>query len=116
MSLSKFNKGGIKWNVEIPDDCGFTKLETLEGKKGTVRGFFFVNGKYGKQPVMIASITGKPDDVMLIDLPKHMLETVSEICADRDSIESINNLECDFHVEKYYTKKYNKEAFKPVFD
>lgn len=113
MSLARFNKG-TNWNVNIPDDCGFSKLEDI--KSGVVRGFFYVNGKFGKQAVMIASDEKDSEKVFLVDLPKHMVEVVSEICSDRDAVDSINNLECKFHVEKYYTKKYNKEAYKPVFD
>lgn len=115
MSLSKYNKGGIKWNVTIPENCGFLKLGDVEG--GVVRGFFPVKGNYGKQYVMIASSPNDPEKVILIDLPKHMVEVCAEICEDKEAIEDINNLRCTFHVEEYFSRKHgNKKCYGVVFD
>lgn len=116
MSLSKYNKGGIKWNVEIPEDCGFTKLDN-DNLKGIVCGFFPNNkGKFGTQYVMIAKLDGQNEKVSLIDLPKHMTEVCSEICEDKDAVKEINSGSCRFHTEKYFSKKYNRECYGVVFD
>lgn len=115
MSLSKYNKGGVKWSVEIPEDCGFTKLDN-DNIKGIVKGFFPNNkGKFGTQYVMIALLDGQKE-ISLVDLPKHMNEVCSEICEDSEAIEEINNNLCRFHTEKYYSKKYSKECYGIVFD
>lgn len=115
MSLAKYNKGGIKWNVEIPEDCGFTKLDN-ENIKGVIRGFFpNTKGKFGTQYVMIAELDGKKG-ISLVDLPKHMTEVCSEICEDKEAVEEINKGECHFHTEKYYSKKFDKECYGIVFD
>lgn len=68
---------------------------------------FFVNtkGKFGAEPNAIT------DNKLIVNLPRHLLETVNELLDDDKYIEYIKQGHVAFTVYQYHSSKYNKDAY-----
>ena len=68
---------------------------------------FFVNtkGKFGPEPNAII------DNKLIVNLPRHLLETVNELLDDDKYIEYIKQGHVAFTVYQYHSNKYNKDAY-----
>lgn len=68
---------------------------------------FFVNskGKYGPEPNAII------DNKLIVNLPRHLLETVKELLDDDKYIDYIKQGHVAFTVYQYHSNKYGKDAF-----
>ena len=68
---------------------------------------FFVNtkGKFGPEPNAII------DNKLIVNLPRHLLETVNELLDDNKYIEYIKQGHVAFTVYQYHSNKYNKDAY-----
>lgn len=68
---------------------------------------FFVNtkGKFGPEPNAIT------DNKLIVNLPRHLLETVNELLDDNKYIEYIKQGHVAFTVYQYHSNKYNKDAY-----
>ena len=68
---------------------------------------FFVNskGKFGPEPNAII------ENKLIVNLPRHLLETVNELLDDDKYIEYIKQGHVAFSVYQYHSNKYNKDAY-----
>lgn len=68
---------------------------------------FFVNskGKFGSEPNAII------DNKLIVNLPRHLLDTVNELLDDDKYIEYIKQGHVAFTVYQYHSNKYNKDAY-----
>lgn len=101
-TANKFNKGRI-FNYELTDDHTFISLKELFEKDGEtaiykVRGVYInTKGNYGDEAVAIT-------DEYLVNLPKHLVETVKEIMLDDEAVEEINTGKFGFVITSYIPK------------
>lgn len=108
-SANKFNKEQ-KFNFKTPDDFKFTTLDELFTKNG-VDGKYKVNALYmntksiyGEHPVAVT-------DAAMVDLPKHLADTVKSMIDDDECVEAINNGKVGFSIYSYIDKKYHKTCY-----
>lgn len=95
----KFNKVVARFDYELPKNAPYKKLAEIYKTDGdnnfTVRGLYINRkSKFGDSPVAII------DDVY-INLPKHLIESVTEIISDSEAINSINNGTFGMNVYQY---------------
>lgn len=67
----------------------------------------FINskGKFGAEPNAII------DHKIIVNLPRHLLDTVNELLDDNKYIEYIRQGHVGFKVYQYHSNKYNKDAY-----
>lgn len=98
-SVNKFNKGS-RYDFSIPKDFKFVSLHDLYNDNGLnfvyeVKGLYINRkSKYGDNPVVV---TGAE----LVDLPKHMLDTVNEMRIDPEVTDAINAGHVGFTIYTY---------------
>lgn len=108
-SASKYNKEQ-KFNFRTPDDFKFTTLDELFTNYGGERIYpvkaLYINTKsvYGNHPVVVT-------DSALVDVPKHLLDTVKEMIDDDEAVNAINNGKVGFTIYTYIDKKYHKTCY-----
>lgn len=109
--MDKYNKGGVIFEIDIKD-FNFVTLESLfrRDNGGTV---FWIDGLYinkkssfGEHPVAIVA-----REKILVDLPSHMTEDVSEILKTPEIVEAIKAGKIGFVVQEYEQKKYKKTCY-----
>ena len=81
--FSSLNKGKktIRDGINL-DDMSFKPLKDFIGQTLTVDGFFFTEGKYGKQAVVIASGTK-------INIPKRYVEDFEKIRDNQEALDAV---------------------------
>ena len=109
MDFTRYNKSQfekINWSKKT-EGFNFKKLSDYYEngvKKVRVYGFFFTKSKdFGLQSVAIA-------DDCLINLPKYVCETISEMLKDKEAVKSIDSGECAIEIDKYHSK-FNKDCY-----
>lgn len=102
---SKYNRN-TRFNVSFSEDSHYVSLRELfsdEHKVHVLNGFYKnVHGMYGKNYVAVCGD-------MLVDLPKHLNDTVEAIMKDDAAVESINDKKVGITVYKYNT--HNKDCY-----
>lgn len=95
-SITKFNKGGVKFNYSLPENATFKKCAELgDGFTGIVKGVgISTKGKYGDSPFILGDGFG-------VWLPSHMVDTIHDIMADPEAVDAINNGDVCFNVYTY---------------
>ena len=95
---TKRNRGGIDWGVNTKDYPYVTMNELAEKHPDdiwTVRGVYINNkSKYGPAPCLIS-------DGLVLNLPRHMLQTVEEILKDAQDIADIKAGRVLFRLRPY---------------
>lgn len=109
--MSKYNKGGVTFEVDIKDFKFVTLEELYNNGKGTfvypVDGIYInKKGAFDDHPVIISAI-----NKMLVDLPAHQTETVIEILSDEEAVSAIKSGKVGFTVRSYEQKKYKKTCY-----
>ena len=105
---NRFNKGK-KFDFDTKD-LEFTSLADLFNSNGQAEVYtlkaIFINtkSKFGDTPVFAT-----PD--FLVNAPSHLLDTVKEILADNDAIDSINKNKVGFSIYPYTSERFNVETF-----
>lgn len=79
--LNTNSKKTIKEGITL-DGMDFVSLKEFIGKEIPVDGFFFTDGKYGKQPVIVGC--GKK-----VNVPKRFLDDWIRIRDDKDALEQV---------------------------
>lgn len=104
MSLAKFNKSTINWNIDTKDWKFKKAMELDKNTEYALKGIFFTpdNG-YGEGVVIIS-------DGFLVNCPKGFEEQARAIVADPDSVEAIKAGTEKFKVSTYVSKKFKKEC------
>lgn len=106
--MSRFNNS----NVFGIDTTGY-KYVGLEELHNTnpdathkILGLFINNkGKFGAEPNAII------DHKIIVNMPRHLLDTVNELLDDNKYIEYIRQGHVAFKVYQYHSNKYNKDAY-----
>lgn len=97
------NKGVKKFDYEMTDKHEYKKLEELfkENKEGFyIVRMFYTNkkSKFGENEVVVT-------DDYIINLPKHLTETVEQIIKDENYLKLIGECKFGFNIYEY---KYNE--------
>lgn len=104
---AKFNKGkGNKFNFKLDDVAGYISLENLFNKNPEkiydVKALYInTKSRFGDAPCVAI------DPVTIVNLPKHLLETVKEMINDDECVDAINNNEVKFKIYSYYDETFN---------
>ena len=106
--MSKFNNTNV-FGIDT-SDYKYTNLTTLYNTdpdaKHKVLGLFVnTKGKYGAEPNAII------ENNLIVNLPRHLLETVNELLDDDRYIDYIKEGHVGFTIYQYHSSKYNKDAF-----
>lgn len=104
-SFSKFNGGTkILRSGVSTDGYEFVKLEEYIGKEIPVDGFFFTDGEYGKQAIVVGCGA-------LINMPKRATEQFEAIKEDPEAIDAILGGHLKITgIEKFKTGKGKKDT------
>lgn len=105
--MSRFNHNNI-FNVDT-SNFKWVNLKTLyntnPNKVYKVLGFFTnTKGKFGTEPVAIV-------DGFLVNLPRHLLDTVQQMLDDNEVIEYIKAGHVGFTIYQYHSNNYNRDAY-----
>ena len=106
---TKFNKGN-KFTFKPADDAQYVSLEVLYNKNPDqlhdVKALYInTKSKFGDAPCVAI------DPVIIVNLPKHLLETVKEMIADDECVAAINNNEVKFKIYSYRDNTFNKTCY-----
>lgn len=103
-SFTKYNKGSVKFSYTLPENATFKKLQDLgEGFVGIVKAVgISKKGNFGDSPFLLSDGFG-------VWLPKHMIDTVSEMVNDPEAVDAINDGKACFSV---YSYEYEDRATK----
>lgn len=106
--MSKFNNTNV-FGIDT-SDYKYTNLATLfntdPDAKHKVLGLFVnTKGKYGSEPNAII------ENNLIVNLPRHLLETVNELLDDDRYIDYIKAGHVGFTIYQYHSSKYNKDAY-----
>lgn len=106
---TKFNKGN-KFTFKPADDAQYVSLEVLYNKNPEqihdVKALYInTKSKFGDAPCVAI------DPVIIVNLPKHLLETVKEMIADDECVDAINNNEVKFKIYSYRDSTFNKTCY-----
>lgn len=106
--MSKFNNTNV-FGIDT-SDYKYTNLATLfntdpEAKHKVLGLFVNTKGKYGSEPNAII------ENNLIVNLPRHLLETVNELLDDDRYIDYIKAGHVGFTIYQYHSSKYNKDAY-----
>lgn len=106
---TKFNKGN-KFIFKPSKDAVYLSLEELFNKDPDaahpVRALYInTKSKFGDAPVVVV------DSLVMVNLPKHLMDTVKEMINDINCVDAINNGEVSFKVYSYRDTAYNKLCY-----
>lgn len=106
MSIASKYNHGTRFDYIIPANTPFIGLGSLyaDGEQGTVYTLhgLYINhkSKFGDAPVAIT-------DDYLVNLPKHLLDTVKSMLQDDEFIEAVNAEKVGFMIYTYTVKNSN---------
>lgn len=104
MSIASKYNHGVRFSVQFDTDTPFTSLADLYNNNGAGYVYLlralFINRKsrYGDAPVAVA---GDGENLVKINLPRFMLETVQQMLMDGEFIEAVNNKAVGFNIYPY---------------
>lgn len=106
--MSKFNNTNV-FGIDT-SDYKYTNLATLyntdpEAQHKVLGLFVNTKGKYGAEPNAII------ENNLIVNLPRHLLETVNELLDDDRYIDYIKAGHVGFNIYQYHSSKYNKDAY-----
>ena len=106
---TKFNKGN-KFTFKPVEDAQYVSLEDLYNKNPEqihdVKALYInTKSQFGDAPCVAI------DPVIIVNLPKHLLETVKEMINDDECVDAINNNEVKFKIYSYKDKNFNKTCY-----
>lgn len=106
MSIANKYNHGVRFDYTIPQDTPFIGLAKLyesegEGVVYPIHGLYINRkSKYGEAPVAIC-------DDMLVNLPKHLLDTVKQMLLDDEFVDAVNRGKVGFKIYTYTVKNNN---------
>lgn len=106
--MSKFNNTNM-FGIDT-SNYKYVSLETLFNTNPKaihkVLGFFVnTKGKYGSEPNTII------ENNLIVNLPRHLLDTVNEILDNNDYIQYTKEGHVGFSIYQYHSNKYNRDAY-----
>lgn len=109
-NFNELNKSSFTINTKDFDYKSLADLFNDNGKDAvyTVRALYINDkGKYGDSAVCATDRDGG----YFINLPRHIIDTVKVILANKQAIDAINNSECCLKIRPYYSTKYKKDCY-----
>lgn len=107
MSLASRFNSSARFTHKLGDDAGYVNLAGLynpkskNGNRYTVRGFYINRkSKFGEAPVAVL-------DNEYCNLPKHLLDSVTDICGDPEAVEAVNAGKFGMEIYTYTSKEGN---------
>lgn len=104
MSIASKYNHGARFTVHFNSDTPFTSLTDLYNNNGAGYVYLlralFINRKsrYGDAPVAVA---GDGENLVKINLPRFMLDTVQQMLMDSEFIDAVNNKAVGFNIYPY---------------
>lgn len=113
MKISEFNKTGRKFEYEVKNETYYSMQEFYESeviaRPAELKALFInTKGKFGEQAIAVC-------DGFNLRLPTHTVEDVKIMVSDDEIVSEINNGKAFIDVEKYFSNKYNKECYSPIW-
>lgn len=104
--FNKFNQSStVKEGIEL-DKLDFVPLKDMEGAEIHVDGFFFTNGKYGKQVVVVGN-------GVKINMPAYAVKNFEAIASDDEAVSKMLAGEMGIkEIEPLETKNGSTMSFK----
>ena len=108
--MDKYNKGGIRFNVDI-EGFTFCNLKDLYDRVKDelipINGIYInTKGRFDNHPVAIVSAYS-----LLVDLPPHLTADVEEMLKDEEVVDAIRNNKVGFTIHEYTQETYNKKCY-----
>lgn len=105
----KYNKGNVVFDIDIKDFPFINGAEFLEryGCADVKIDGLYINKKGKFEPHPVAIICEKR---ILVDMPSHMTETVTDILNDAESIDLIKKGRVGITASEYTDKKFGKKC------
>lgn len=109
-NAEKYNKKANKFTYQMPENAGFYSLKDVYANDKNalplkLRGLYInTKSKFGKQAIALT-------DNYYVTLPNHLICVVEDMLKDDDFINAVNSSLVYFDIEKYYSKRYNKECY-----
>lgn len=106
---TKFNKGS-RFNFTTSPDAVYVSLEDLYAKSPddtyNVKSLYInKKSKFGDAPCVVV------DKLVIVNLPKYLLATVSDMISDPECVAAINNGDVNFRVYQYQEQTFNKTCY-----
>ena len=104
MSIASKYNHGVHFNVQFSAEAPFTSLADLYNNNGAGYVYLlralFINSKnrYGDAPV---AVVGEGENMVKVNLPRFMLDTVKNMLLDDEFIEAVNNKTVGFNIYPY---------------
>lgn len=104
MSIASKYNHGVHFNVQFSAETPFKSLEDLYNNNGAGYVYLlralFINSKnrYGDAPV---AVVGEGENMVKVNLPRFMLDTVKNMLLDDEFIEAVNNKTVGFNIYPY---------------
>ena len=104
MSIASKYNHGVHFNVQFSAETPFTSLADLYNNNGAGYVYLlralFINSKnrYGDAPV---AVVGEGENMIKVNLPRFMLDTVKNMLLDDEFIEAVNNKTVGFNIYPY---------------
>lgn len=108
MSITKFNKTN-HFIFKAPEGFKYYSLKDLVKANGAdmiypVLALYINNkGRYGAQPLAVT-------DKFFVNLPSHLVNDVSEMINDRETVDQINSCKAGFRIRSY-TNRNGGESY-----
>lgn len=112
--FNKFNKGERVFDIDLAE-VPFITLAELAREKGTkaihkvVALYVNDKGLYKPHPIAVCIIDG--GEIVQVDLPEHLTETVEDIIEDDTAVNLIKSGKCGIIARSYTTDKYPNKTF-----
>lgn len=108
-NAEKYNKQARLFDYQMPENAPFYSLKDLYTSENTLpvrlRGLYInTKSKFGKQAIAFT-------DDYYVTLPNHLIEVVEDMLKDIEFVKQVNSGLVFFDVEKYYSKRYQKECY-----
>lgn len=108
--MDKYNKGGVRFNVDIENFtfCNLRDLyERVKDLVILIDGLYInTKGCFDDHPVAIVSTYS-----LLVDLPPHLTEDVKEMLQDDEVVEAIRSGHVGFTIHEYEQNTYKKTCY-----
>ena len=104
MSIASKYNHGARFNVQFSAETPFKSLADLYNNNGAGYVYLlralFINRKshYGDAPV---AVVGEGKNMVKVNLPRFMLDTVQQMLLDTEFIEAVNNKAVGFNIYPY---------------
>lgn len=113
MKIADFNKAEKKFEYGGKNENYYSMQEFYNSKEivkpAELKGLFInTKSKFGEQAIAMC-------EGYNLRLPSHTVEDVKAMISDNEIVAEINNGKAFIDVEKYFSNKYNKDCYRPIW-